>query len=317
MDDSWRPSATIDCLRQRAQLMQTIRNFFTARDYWEVETPIMAQFGISDVYLSNIQAQFRGQTYCLQTSPEYHMKRLLAAGSGSIFQLARVFRDDELGRWHNPEFTLLEWYSLDVDHHVLMDEMDAFLQQVLSLKQPMIRKTYQQVFQEICQFDPLDVSLAVLKHSVHSFDLHGVLDEQEEDPDQYLFLLMSHVIEPALAKEESPVAVYDFPISQASLAKTRQNVAERFEVYYRGVELANGFHELLDADLQRQRFEADNAKRQQRGLAPCVLDEYFLAALAHGLPSCSGVALGIDRLAALLFEQPSIANVMAFDISRS
>lgn len=317
MNSLWSPSASILCLQRRAQLMQTIREFFTTRGYWEVETPIMAKFGISDVYLSNIPAQFRGQNYCLQTSPEYHMKRLLAAGSGSIFQLARVFRDDELGRWHNPEFTLLEWYRLNVDHHALMDEMDAFLQHLFALNQPMIRKTYQAVFQEICQLDPLNASIAQLKNAVGSFNLHDVLSEHEEDVDQYLFLLMSHIIEPALAKEDSPVAIYDFPLSQAALAKTHGNVAERFEVYYRGVELANGFHELLDAERQRQRFEQDNQKRQQMGLAPCALDEYFLSALTHGLPACSGVALGIDRLAALLFNQSSIADVMAFDISRS
>lgn len=135
----WHPSAPIEFLRQRAELLAKIRFFFTERGYLEVETPIMGRYGTTDVYLSNIKATFRGETYCLQTSPEYHMKRLLAAGSGSIFQIARVFRDDELGRWHNPEFTLLEWYQLDVDHHTLMDEMDLFLQRVMQSK-PMIQK---------------------------------------------------------------------------------------------------------------------------------------------------------------------------------
>jgi elongation factor P--(R)-beta-lysine ligase len=317
MSDCWRPSASLDNLQQRARLMSSIRAFFNDRGYWEVETPIMAQHGISDVYLSNIPATFRSSRYWLQTSPEYHMKRLLAAGSGSIFQLARVFRDDELGRWHNPEFTLLEWYRIGVDHHALMDEMSVFLQYILPLTRPMLRKTYQSVFIDHCNLDPLHASLAEMQTCVAAFNLQGVLDEHEQDLDQYLFLLMSHVVEPALAQEEAPVAIYDFPVSQAALAHTKDGVAERFEVYYRGVELANGFHELTDAEAQRLRFQQDNEQRVQRGLMPCELDEYFLSALSHGLPACSGVALGIDRLMAVALNQTFLSDVIAFDVSRS
>ncbi len=314
-DESWTPSASIDLLRERAAILTTIRAFFADRGYLEVETPIMARFGITDVYLSNIKAMFRGDAYSLQTSPEYHMKRLLAAGIGSIFQLARVFRDDEWGRWHNPEFTLLEWYRLDACHHVLMDEVDDFLQHLLSTK-PMLRKTYQQVFIETCGFDPMNVTLAEMQSCLARFDLANVLPADERCPDQYLFLLMSHVVEPALAETPVPVAVYDFPVSQASLAKTRNGVAERFEVYYRGVELANGFHELTSEDIQRERFAQDNQTRIERGLPLSEPDEYLLSALHHGLPDCSGVALGVDRLIALALQQPSIKNVMSFDFSR-
>lgn len=313
---SWQPSASIKALHQRASLLARIRNFFQTRHYLEVETPIMAHFGISDVYLANIKASFRGQPYCLQTSPEYHMKRLLTAGSGPIFQLARVFRDDELGRWHNPEFTLLEWYQLGIDHHELMTEVDAFLQEIL-LCGPMIKKTYRQVFIETCAIDPMSASINEFQNVLERFDLNNVLDTNESDRDQYLFLLMSHVVEPALAKIQSPVAVYDFPASQAALAQINGDVAERFEVYYRGVELANGFHELTDAQAQRLRFNQDNNARRAQGLEECIPDQFLLEALDHGLPACSGVALGIDRLLSLALGEGSISTVLAFDFSRA
>ncbi|MGL5742608.1 MAG: elongation factor P--(R)-beta-lysine ligase [Legionella sp.] len=312
----WQPSAPIDLLLQRAELLARIRCFFTERGYLEVETPIMARYGTTDVYLSNIKATFRGETYSLQTSPEYHMKRLLAAGSGPIFQLARVFRDDELGRWHNPEFTLLEWYQLGIDHHALMEEMDLFLQAVMH-SAPMIKKTYQQAFIEACALDPLTATLDELRKVVAYYDLATVLPAQEEDKDQYLFLLMSCVVEPFLGKEPAPVAVYNFPISQAALAKVNDGVAERFEVYYLGVELANGFHELTDATAQAKRFAHDQQIRNEKGFPPVEADRYLLHALEHGLPSCSGVALGIDRLLALALKQPEIAKIISFDFSRA
>lgn len=312
----WHPSASIETLRLRAEYMERIRTFFKQRDYLEVETPVMARFGVTDVYLSNIPAFFREERYCLQTSPEYHMKRLLAAGSGPIFQLARVFRDDELGRWHNPEFTLLEWYQLGIDHHALMDEVDALLQAVLDTH-PMVRKSYRQVFEEICGLNPLDTSVSELRSVLSQYALDGVFDEAESNLDSYLFLLMSHVIEPALAAEETPVAVYAFPPSQAALAQIHDGVADRFEVYYRGVELANGFHELVDPALQQARFEQDQLDRASRGLPFAPADSYLLEAMHAGIPACSGVALGIDRLLALAFEQSSIASCMAFDFARA
>jgi elongation factor P--(R)-beta-lysine ligase len=313
---SWQPSASIQALRQRALLIAKIRNFFTERHYLEVETPIMAHHGVTDVYLSNIKAKFRGEFYCLQTSPEYHMKRLLAAGSGPIFQLARVFRDDELGRWHNPEFTLLEWYQLDIDHHQLMDEMDKLLQ-VLMHSQPMQRKTYQHAFLESCDLDPFSASIEQLQHVLKQHDLDQVLSSDEQDRDQYLFLLMSHVVEPFLGKENAPVAVYDFPASQASLAQIKNGFAQRFEVYYKGVELANGFHELTDTEAQAKRFAEDNHVRVRQGLEPVAADGFLLDALAHGLPVCSGVALGVDRLLALSLQQSDISQIISFDFSRA
>lgn len=312
----WQPSAPIELLQARAKIISGIRSFFNQRNYLEVETPALARFGVTDVYLSNIQATFRGQAYCLQTSPEYHMKRLLAAGSGPIFQLARVFRDDELGRWHNPEFTLLEWYQLNRDHHQLMEEVDALLQCILHCP-PMIKKTYRQAFSEICELDPFSATIAELKQVLLRFDLDRVLAPHEQDIDQYLFLLMSHVVEPALAEASAPVALFDFPPSQAALAQINQGVAERFEVYYQGVELANGFHELCDAEAQIKRFNQDLVLREQQGLSKMNVDEYLVQALYHGLPACSGVALGVDRLLALALRQEGIAKVIAFDFSRA
>lgn len=313
---SWQPSASIDMLRKRAQLISQIRQFFTERNYLEVDTPAMGRYGSTDVYLSNIKAQFRGKDYSLQTSPEYHMKRLLAAGSGPIFQLARVFRDDEFGRWHNPEFTLLEWYQLDIDHHALMDEVCEFLQEILQVK-PMKRMTFQQAFAQTCACDPFTASLSELSAVLAQHQLDKVLAVDEVDRDQYLFLLMSHVVEPGLAQELVPVAVYDFPASQAALSQVKNGYAQRFEVYFKGVELANGFHELTDADAQAERFHQDQQLRVQKRLPRVEADEFLLAALKQGLPTCSGVALGIDRLLALALKQRSIAEIMSFDFSRS
>ncbi|WP_028387999.1 elongation factor P--(R)-beta-lysine ligase [Legionella fairfieldensis] len=315
-EELWWPSASIETLRARARLIAKLRDFFNQRGYLEVETPALSRYGITDVYLSNIQASFRGRSYYLQTSPEYHMKRLLAAGSGPIFQLMRVFRDDELGRWHNPEFTMLEWYQLNIDHHALMDEVDSLLQTLLHCK-PMLRKTYQDVFLEVCNLDPFIATIDQLQTVLMRFGLDKVLSADEQCIDPYLFLLMSHVVEPALAKESTPVAVYNFPPSQASLAKVNQGVAERFEIYVQGIELANGFHELTDANMQAARFEEDLAIRQKQNLPSSGPDKYLLQALAHGLPSCSGVALGIDRLIALALKQNAITKTMAFDFLRA
>lgn len=313
---NWQASASLHNLKQRAQVIAQIRQFFNHRSYLEVETPVMGHYGITDLYLSNVTAFCQAQTTYLQTSPEYHMKRLLASGSGPIFQMARVFRDDELGRWHNPEFTLLEWYQLDCDHHGLMREVDEFLQEILRCE-PLIKKTYQDVFLSICALDPFVAPTRELQDALRHYNLEKILSVDETDRDQYLFLLMSHVIEPSLALENRPVAVYDFPESQAALAQINNGRAARFEVYYRGVELANGFHELTDSTLQQQRFEEDSAKRSQQGLPSVDIDPLFLTALSAGLPACSGVALGVDRLIALALDKTSISEVIAFDWLRA
>lgn len=315
-EQTWQPSACLAALRQRAAFIAQIRRFFSERGYLEVETPTLARYGVTDAYLANIMATCRGQSYCLQTSPEYHMKRLLAAGSGPIFQLARVYRDDELGRWHNPEFTLLEWYQLGIDHHTLLQEVDELLQQILACP-PLQVRTYQQAFLDTCHIDPFNTSVSALKAVLQREQLHQVLADDEQDIDQYLFLLMSHVVEPSFAAAAMPTAVVGFPPSQAALARVNAGVAARFEVYFRGVELANGFYELTDPKAQQARFQQDNQLRQSQGKPIVAADERLLQALAQGLPDCSGVALGIDRLLALAMAKSAIANAMAFDFTRA
>lgn len=312
---TWQPSTSISVLRHRALMLKAIRAFFEARGYLEVETPVLTRYGITDVYIQQIKAHCLNQDYYLHTSPEYAMKRLLAAGSGPIFQLAKVFRDEELGRWHNPEFTLLEWYQLDIDHHALMQEVDIFLQHVLKCP-PLVKKTYQAAFETFCGINPHTANVKDLKHVLHEQSLSGILPEEETDLDQYLFLLMSHVIEPAFKDLPYPVALYDFPPSQAALSRIMHARAARFEIYYQGLELANGFYELTDAVEQVKRFEQDRRTRLNRGLPGGCDDAYLLAALNHGLPACSGAALGVDRLIALAVQKNALSEVLAFSFDR-
>lgn len=308
---SWQPTSSIELLKKRTNFIKKIRIFFDSRDYLEVETPYLAKYGVTDVHLSNIKASFREQPLYLQTSPEYHMKRLLAAGSGPIYQVARVFRDDEFGRWHNPEFTLLEWYQLGVDHWYLISEIEALFQTLADV--PCFKKlSYQQAFADACKFDPFNSSHAEIRDVCSRYNLGDVL-AHDESFDQHLHLLMAMVVEPYLAQTyKEPVVVYHFPASQASLAIVEDNFSHRFEVYWQGVELANGFHELTDAQLQKQRFEEDLKLRQGMGLPSMELDMMLLAALESGLPHCSGVALGLDRLIALLLKRDTIKDVMSF-----
>lgn len=308
---SWRPTCSIETLKKRAELMARIREFFSKRGYLEVETPYMGRFGVTDIHLSNIRASFRKQDYFLQTSPEYHMKRLLAAGSGPIFQIARVFRDDEFGRWHNPEFSLLEWYQLGVDHWYIIDEIQQLflgLCDCSSFK----KLSYQQAFMEACGINPFECGVKELHEVTCGYELGDVLS-RDESKDQFLHLLMAFVVEPYLANHYvEPVVVHDFPASQASLAKVEGQVAKRFEIYWQGVELANGFYELTDEHAQRKRFEEDLVLRQSLGLCEMSMDEQLLASMQHGLPACSGVALGLDRLFAIILQKSSIEQVISF-----
>lgn len=306
----WRPSASIENLRKRAIIMQSMRAFFEKRAYLEVETPILSHYGVTDLQLLPLKTNCFKKTCYLHTSPEYAMKRLLAAGSGSIFQFAKVFRDEEKGRWHNPEFTLLEWYKLGACHHELMAEVDIFLQEIIKTK-PIVKRSYEEVFQTYCNLNPHTATLQELKKSLSYYNLDNVLEDQD-DKDTHLYLLMSHVVEPNLAQQPFPTAVYDFPVTQAALARIINGCAARFEIYYRGVELLNGFYELNDKEEQAQRFQAEQAKRILKCLDVSVVDELFLAALEYGLPQCSGVAVGVDRLIALALSQDSLKKVMAF-----
>lgn len=245
------------------------------------------------------------------------MKRLLAAGCGPVFQLCRSFRNEEMGRHHNPEFTMLEWYRPCYDMYRLINEVDDLLQQVLDC-QPAESLSYQQAFLRHLEIDPLSADKTQLREVAAKLDLSNIADT-EEDRDTLLQLLFVMGVEPHIGKDR-PTFIYHFPASQASLAQIStedHRVAERFEVYYKGIELANGFHELTDAREQRQRFEQDNRKRAARGLPQQPIDHHLLAATEAGLPDCSGVALGVDRVVMLALDAESIGDVISFTVDRA
>jgi len=320
---TWQPSASIPNLLKRAAIMTVIRRFFADRGVLEVETPCMSQATVTDINLFPFETRFVGPGHAqgvnlyLMTSPEYHMKRLLAAGIGPVFQLCRSFRNEEMGRHHNPEFTMLEWYRPCYDMYRLMNEVDDLLQQVLETDAAETL-SYQQAFQRHLEIDPLSADKTQLREVAKKLDLSNIAD-QEEDRDTLLQLLFSMGVEPHIGKEK-PTFVYHFPASQAALAQIStedHRVAERFEVYFRGIELANGFHELTDAREQQQRFEQENRKRAARGMPQQPIDVNLLEALKAGLPDCSGVALGVDRLIMLALKAESLADVLAFPVDRA
>lgn len=307
----WQPSASKKNLQARAKIIQTIRQFFIDRNVLEVETPVLAQHTVSDPYLDSIQCHATDDqpALYLQTSPEYHMKRLLCAGIGSIFQICKSFRVDEQGRLHNPEFTMLEWYRVGFDHHQLMDEMDDLLQSILACKKAK-RCTYQTLFQTHLHLDPLHTNSTELKECAEKNNINdpGLGDSI----DDWLMLLFSYCIEPKL---QQLTFVHDYPANQSALARVNQTdprVSDRFEVFYKGIELANGFYELADAPEQRLRFIENNKTRITHNKPQVALDERLLSALEHGLPDCAGVALGIDRLVMLVLQAKSVADVLSF-----
>ena len=319
----WQPTTTHDARVARAELLRTIREFFYARNVLEVDTPLLSKGTVTDEHLDAFDTQFnfassgKPSKLYLQTSPEYAMKRLLCADSGSIYQVCKAFRHEGEGRWHNPEFTMLEWYRLGFDHFALMDEVDALLQETLNTASA-DKMTYQQAFQHYLNIDPLSADDEILLSAMkqHSIDIHS---PQSLSYDSKLQLLFSYVIEPKIGIER-PCFVYNFPASQAALAKLSsadERVAERFEVYFQGAELANGFHELSAAKEQRLRFETDNEKRKENGLPTKPIDENFLSALDAGLPACAGVALGVDRLLMLKTGASHIKEVINFNVSRA
>ncbi len=316
-DGSWRPSADLETLKARHRLLAVLRAFFNARGYLEVETPQLSQSGTVDPNINSL-ALADGSRY-LHSSPEFAMKRLLAAGSGPIYQICRVFREDESGRLHNPEFSLLEWYRPGFDHHALMNEIDSLLcdLQVLPESKSCQRLSYAEAFQQRLDIDPHVADMAQLRGCAEAQGI--VLQGELCDKDAWLDLLMAEVIGPGLGLEQ-PCFIYDYPASQAALSRIRPGdppVAERFELYWHGVELANGFHELCDAAEQRRRMQADVQKRLAAGLVSPPVDEYFLQALEQGLPDCAGVALGIDRLLMLLLGKSSLPEVLSFDWRRA
>lgn len=294
-------------LQQRAQLYKIIRHFFNERNVLEVETPLLCSHTVTDVHIDSFQV---GDRY-LQTSPEYCMKRLLADGSGPIYQICKAFRLEEAGSRHNPEFTMLEWYRPGFNHHDLIDEVDQLLQIVLHTT-PLEKHSYQDTFNKFTSIDALTAPLATLLEFIQT---HCPMFYRDDlDKDTALQIILGEYIEPQIGQDR-PYCIYDFPITQAALAKIRHDappVAERFEVFYKGYELANGFHELTNAREQHQRFEQDQQQRHQLGKSIPSIDQYFIAALEKGLPSCAGVAIGIDRLLMAKFKKHNITETMSF-----
>jgi len=321
MKCDWRPAGPIENICYRAEVLRKTRDFFSQRGVMEVETPLLCSASVTDPHLHSLGCPLRipgrGELrYYLQTSPEYAMKRLLAAGSGPIFQICKAFRDGERGNRHNVEFTILEWYRPGWDHHRLMDEIEEYLKAILhSVKGQ--RTSYRELFVEKLAVDPLQCSLEEIREVALG---NGLPDIQALSVDTWLDLLMSHLLEGELGLEV-PLFLYDYPASQAALSRIRDTsslpVAERFEVYYQGVELANGYHELLDAEEHRRRFEENRRQRRALGLPVPDVDRFFLEALEHGLPPCAGVALGMDRLLMVMIGAKSIDEVLAFPVERA
>jgi lysyl-tRNA synthetase class 2 len=309
---AWAPSASLETLRARAALMQRVRAFFATRGVLEVETPTLSAHATVDRHIESFHT---ADGRWLHTSPEFAMKRLLAAGAGDIWQSCKVFRREEAGRHHNPEFTMLEWYRVGFDHHRLMDEVEALLLTCGVSAPRFDRLSYREAFLKHAGFDPFATALEVVtaRATAHS---PPPADGLAEQLDAWLDYFFGAVVSPALG-HAAPCFVYDFPASQAALARVRGEVAERFELIWRGVELANGFHELADAAEQTRRFAGEQAARREAGQVVPPGDRHLIAALAAGLPDCAGVALGLDRLLMLLLELPDLASTLAFETGRA
>jgi lysyl-tRNA synthetase class 2 len=310
---NWQPSASPETLRARAQLLARIRDFFRERGVLEVDTPVLSAHATVDRHIESFRTV---AGLWLHTSPEFAMKRLLAAGSGPIYQLCHVFRQEESGRHHNPEFLMLEWYRPGFDHHALMTEVEGLLAAVGG-PSACERLSYRDAFLRHAGFDPHAAPLSRLREGVSTPE--RITGDESGDRDFWLDLWMSWVIGPVLG-QKLPCLLYDYPASQAALARVRADdppVAERFELYWRGVELANGFHELTDGTEQQRRFEADQAWRRNHGRMVPPFDQNLIAALHAGMPACAGVALGVDRLLMLLLNLPDVISTLAFGNNRA
>jgi lysyl-tRNA synthetase class 2 len=321
----WRPTAPLATLRARAELLERIRRFFREAGVLEVETPACSFRGNTDPAIESLTTDYTGPGHAsgarlyLHTSPEFPMKRLLAAGSGPIYQICRVYRNGELGRLHNPEFSLLEWYRPGFDHHRLMDEVTALVRAVAGADLPQRRLSYAELFSEYLGLEPHGADPPRLRARALELKVPGAADLDLPGRDAWLDLLLTHCIEPRLPPRQMTF-VYDYPASQAALARVRPGdppLAERFELYLGGMELANGFHELADAAEQRTRFEAELEERSARGQTAVPMDVHLLAALEAGLPECAGVALGLDRLLLWLTGAERIERVLAFGFERA
>jgi lysyl-tRNA synthetase class 2 len=324
----WMPACSPEVLRLRAGLLAAIRRYFAERGVLEVETPLLCGTGVTDPNLHAFTTRFRlagerqGRELYLQTSPEFAMKRLLAAGSGSIYQICKAFRNEESGRHHNPEFTLLEWYRVGFSLSDLMDEVNELFTALCGGTMPLPaseRFTYSDIFRRHLGLDPLGAGIADFAEVAAGRGLPEAEALCGGDRAVWLDLLFSHFVQPQLGRGRVSF-VYDYPASLPSLARKSladPRVVARVEVFLAGLELGNGFHELADAEEQEARFEVDLASRRERGLPLPPKDECLLAALRAGFPDCSGVAIGVDRLLMVLSGMGSIGEVLAFPIDRA
>ncbi len=317
----WRPTASLAVLRRRAAALATTREFFRQRNVLEVETPVMINATVSDVNIGSVRVEMpgrQGAPLFLHTSPEYAMKRLLAAGSGDIFQLCHVFRGAERGRQHNPEFTMLEWYRLGFTLEQLMDEVATLVQALLGRNLPVEKISYREAVRRHAGFDPLEAGDEVLRGAAVALGLDAN-HARQSGRDTLLDLIVGTQVGPALGTN-GLTFMHRYPASQAALARLDDHdprVALRFELYHRGMELANGYDELNDAAEQRARFSSDQQLRESRGLPAFSLDPHLLAALDAGLPDCAGVALGFDRVLMLAVGAANIDEVLAFPTERA
>ena len=319
--NNWKPTASVAVLKQRAQMLADIRIFFKLREVLEVETPALSQAANSDPYIESFSLD-NGQRF-LQTSPEYAMKRLLAAGSGDIYQICKVWREEEAGSHHNPEFTLLEYYRVGFDYRQLMNEVEELLMSLLGLHKNAKYYSYQQLFIELLQLNPHKALHSELidctrKH-IPQLEIGAEASWQKQD---LLDVLLTHCLEPYFAKDRL-IFLYDYPVTQSALAtiraatQTEVAVAERFEVYLGAVELGNGYQELIDADKNAQVLETELVQRQLQGQRQLPKDRYFLQAMEVGMPATSGVAIGLDRLLMCASRQNKIQQVISFAWDRA
>ena len=319
MSEAWRPYADKRLIKLRAETYIKIRQFMAERNILEVETPVLSHATVTDMQLNSFRSEYSspqsnsGKILYLQTSPEYAMKRLLASGTGAIYQISMVFRNEEQGKYHNPEFTMLEWYQPGYGHHQLMQELELFLN--LFAMNHCEKISYGEIFLEHTGLDPHTCDTNELKSMAQQHGLSTTIEERSV----LLDFIFSDKISSTLG-DTRPLFVYDYPACQSALAKlsnTTPKVAERFELFINGMEIANGFHELTDADEQLARFEQDLTLRKKENRPDLPIDHLFLDALKQGLPDCAGVAVGIDRLLMVMTGINDICEVLGFPIERA
>ncbi|MFI3256261.1 MAG: elongation factor P--(R)-beta-lysine ligase [Psittacicella sp.] len=317
----WEPNLSIELLKSRNKFIKEVRNFFDKRDILEVDTPILSSYGVTDVNLNTFSTFYNSpynskyKTLYMITSPEYHMKRILAKYNIPIYQVTKVFRNEEEGVKHNPEFTMLEWYRPGFDMFDLISEIEDLMKDTIKISKVELM-SYTEVFEKYFNIDPISCDINILKEEALKYNYSSL---NPQDRDSLLEFLFSIHIEPKVGNIH-PIAVYNFPATQASLARVDPNnslLANRFEIYYKGVELANGFNELTNYKAQLERFKKDNIKRSELNLPEIEIDINLIEALKSGMKQVSGVAIGLDRLIMIALDKKSISEVLSFPIDKA